>query len=136
MNSWNGDRQANQRSTAVFSILQYYVLTAMSSFTLTSAALFLPLSSLWASASFSSRSRPSKAQFRGQEISESQESRSTMPMLEYHKLQDPLSRTDSLASRMTSGVPSPHYELRHESNGDLEAQGLAGTGASIRRELE
>ena len=108
----------------------------MSSFTLTTTALFLPLSSLWASASLDSRFRQARDQSYGPQMFDSHGTRSTKPMLEQHKLQGPLSSTDSRNSHLTSGLPSPRHELHHGGIEDLEAQGLAGTRDFTRRELE
>ncbi|KAL2048535.1 hypothetical protein N7G274_000447 [Stereocaulon virgatum] len=101
----------------LFSVLQFCVSSPqIGSNTLTSAAIFLPLSSLWASASLDSHFADSKAQhFSGKTIS-SYATKSSGPMEE----------------RKTANVP--RHDNGHMMYRDLEAQGLAGTGDFVGKE--
>jgi len=108
----------------------------MNSYTLTAVALFLPLSSLWASASLDSRFRQSKQSIFSPQMIGSQGSRSTAPMVDRNNIAGPVSPANTSGTRISSGMASPGRLDQHGLFRDLEAQGLAGTGEFARRELE
>ncbi|KAK0515681.1 hypothetical protein JMJ35_001715 [Cladonia borealis] len=119
---------------AIFGILEFCVSSPnISSNVLTSTAIFLPLSSLWASASLDSRFADSKAQNFSRKMITSYATGSSAPIANHETMKGPLSpaNTDNTrASSHSSNVHSGHQQLALE---DLEAQGLAGTGAFLEK---
>lgn len=107
----------------------------MNSYTLTAVALFLPLSSLWASASLDMRFRQSKQNHFSPQMLGSEGSRSTAPMVECNNVTGPVSPANISETRISYGMLSPGHLDQHGVLRDLEAQGLAGTQEFAPREL-
>ena len=115
------------RVLAVLSISQYWVsLPAMSSNALTACAIFLPLSSLWASASIDNRSGAMKQQRKG--IAD-MPSGFTNPSTLRQTSTGPLSSTVTAISTRSGGgglwSTSPKELGERGVAEDLEKQGLA-----------
>ena len=115
--------------------MSFYVGAGLDSFELTSVALSLPLSSLWASASLDGRFRQSKQNNFGPQVIESHGGRSTGPMINRNGA-GAISPADTANTHVTSHVSSPRSANQHGGLQDLEAQGLAGTGDFVRKDLE
>jgi len=111
---------------AIFSILQYFVhLPAMASNVLTLVVIFLPLSSLWASASTTSQgSQPVKhrSRFMGSLTSRLG---SMGPIVAGKDLNGPLSPSDTPTTKISSFSP-PNSARTSKMYRDLEAQGMHG----------
>ena len=123
---------------AIFSVLQYVVDNpAMSSNELTMAAIFLPLSSLWASASIRNRSSsPEGCLNHEKKFFFGHGSRSTGPLVDQQVLDKkiPPSPTDtSKTDSMFSSLPSPRRTHEQEVFKDMEHQGLAVDGHHFTR---
>ena len=116
--------------------MSFYVGASLASFVLTAVALSLPLSSLWASASLDGRFRQSRQNNFSPQIIGSQGSRSTGPLANRKDFTGPLSPTFTMSTRITSGLSSPRDGDQHQAFRDLEAQGLAGIGEFVRKEVE
>ncbi|KAL8770636.1 MAG: hypothetical protein Q9209_003704 [Squamulea sp. 1 TL-2023] len=115
---------------AVFSIIKYFVdLPSMDSNVLTLVTIFLPLSSLWASASLDYRKKPSaKPDFHGKVLG-SNGSSTTGPLVNEKSLAGPLSPTDTATSISScSNPPSPSNARDQGLNVDLEAQKMVELG--------
>lgn len=111
---------------ALFSALQYAVSNpALSSNTLTCVAIFLPLSSLWASASLDSRFQASKEKNYGNKVFPSYLSAST-GQPDGRNTNGPLSPANT--ENTGSGAHSPHNVGQRQALRDLEAQGMVDTG--------
>ncbi|KAG8526957.1 uncharacterized protein KY384_008386 [Bacidia gigantensis] len=113
----------------VFSILQYFAFPAASSNALTACAVFLPLSSLWASASVNSNSRGNRISISDFPLG----SRSTKTG--YKAKPDPLESTHTTTTIRFSGSTSQLYSPKDSSTqqvqDDLEKQGLTDTAHFI-----
>ena len=113
---------------AIFSIVQYYGSPGLSSEVLTMVVIFLPLSSLWASANVSSRVQQSvgadiRRQMLGNDQTDSSSGASSSGALLREKLGSPLSPPRSFIT--TPGKTTDYKGPRHGSiDDDLEAQGL------------
>ncbi|CAD6583147.1 MAG: hypothetical protein ASARMPREDX12_001187 [Alectoria sarmentosa] len=116
---------------ALFSTVQYAVSNpALYSNALTCVAIFLPLSSLWASASLDSRFQASKEQHYGNKVIPSYLSAST-GRPDGRSINDPLSPTNTENTGASgSGARSPHNIGQRQALGDLEAQGMVEIGNS------
>ena len=119
----------------IFCIMSFYVGASLASFVLTTVALSLPLSSLWASASLDGRFRQSKQSNFSPPMIGSHGSGSTGPMIGRNTAEGTLSPTYTANTRVTSGLSSPRHGEHHQMFRDLEAQGLAGAGEFTRKEL-
>lgn len=109
---------------AIFSILQYTTsIPSMDSNVLTLVAIFLPLSSIWASSSGTGRT---------QAIVESDQqpnyynsfTGSARPLVDYKNPKAPSSPTNTATTRISSSLPSPAHPTQQDMYLDLEAQGL------------
>ncbi|KAL8730940.1 MAG: hypothetical protein Q9166_003730 [cf. Caloplaca sp. 2 TL-2023] len=112
---------------AAFSIIEYFVsLPSMDSNVLTLVTIFLPLSSLWASASLNHRKKPStESRFHGQSLG-SNGNVSTGPLIDEKLLIAPLSPSETATSRPShSNPPSPTNNRDQNQHVDLEAQKVA-----------
>lgn len=109
---------------ALFSILQYFVNSPeLASLVMTLVAIFLPLSSLWASANISSRSQPTiDAEIRQNIVGSGGNKSSPAPFLQ-RQPHGPGSPTNSENTRASenSVLPRNHHQ---NIDDDLEAQGL------------
>ncbi|KAL9124036.1 MAG: hypothetical protein Q9175_008269 [Cornicularia normoerica] len=117
--------------SALFATLQYAVNNpALYSNALTCVAIFLPLSSLWASASLVSRFQASKEQHYGNKMIPSSLSASTGHP-DGRISHGPLSpmNTESIGAG-DSGAHSPHNIGQRQALRDLEAQGMVEIGDS------
>ena len=97
----------------------------MSSNVLTLCAIFLPLSSLWASANISSRSQPSINIGVGHNPLGSDHTGSSQPLVSAKTLKAPLSPTNTdttRASKISIVAPSDHLDIYR----DLEAAEVDG----------
>ncbi|KAF6230161.1 hypothetical protein HO133_004500 [Letharia lupina] len=114
---------------ALFSTLQYAVNNpALYSNALTCVAIFLPLSSLWASASLDSRFQASKEQHYGNKMVPSSLSAST-GRPDARTINGPLSPTNTENTGTSgSGARSPQNIGQRQALRDLEAQGMVDTG--------
>ncbi|KAF6240344.1 hypothetical protein HO173_001955 [Letharia columbiana] len=114
---------------ALFSTLQYAVNNpALYSNALTCVAIFLPLSSLWASASLDSRYQASKEQHYGNKMVPSSLSAST-GRPDGRTINGPLSPTNTENTGASgSGAHSPQNIGQRQALRDLEAQGMVDTG--------
>ncbi|KAL8995844.1 MAG: hypothetical protein Q9169_004496 [Polycauliona sp. 2 TL-2023] len=109
---------------AIFSIIGYFVdLPSMDSNVLTLVTIFLPLSSLWASASLDYRKKPSeKPKYTGKLLVTSATG-STGPLINEKCLIGPLSPSETATSRSShSNPPSPSNIRDQGIHVDLEAQ--------------
>lgn len=115
--------------TALFSTVQYAVDNpALYSNALTCVAIFLPLSSLWASASLDSRFQASKEQNYGNKMIPSYLTASTGPP-DGKTSNNPLSPANTeITGASVSGAHSPHNTGQRQALGDLEAQGMVEAG--------
>lgn len=114
---------------ALFSTLQFAVSNpALYSNALTCVAIFLPLSSLWASASLDSRFQASRErQFGNTMIPSNLLASAGRP--EGRTINGPLSPTTTEnIGASGSGAYSPHYLGQRQALGDLEAQGMVEIG--------
>lgn len=117
---------------ALFSLLQYAVSNpALYSNALTCVAIFLPLSSLWASASLDGRFQASKEQhYGGNKMIPSFLTAST-GRSDGKTANNPLSPTDTEKNGASgSGAHSPHNTGQGQAHRDLEAQGMVDIGSS------
>ncbi|KAL8820657.1 MAG: hypothetical protein Q9191_007468 [Dirinaria sp. TL-2023a] len=107
---------------ALFSILQYFVDSPeLASLVMTLVAIFLPLSSLWASASISSRSQPTfDAEIRQKIVGSGGNKSSPTPFLQGQP-HGPGSPTNSEDTRASENSVHNHHQ---NIDDDLEAQGL------------
>ncbi len=114
---------------ALFSIIQYAVSNpALYTNALTCVAIFLPLSSLWASASLDSRFQASKEQQYGNKMIPSYLSAST-GRPDCRTTNGPLSPTHTENTGVSgSGAHSPHHIGQRQALRDLEAQGMVEIG--------
>ena len=114
---------------ALFSLVQFAVNTpALYTNTLTCVVIFLPLSSLWASASLDSRFQASKEQHYGNKMISSGLSAST-GRADVRNSNGPLSPADTNRTGASgSGAHSPHNAGQGQALRDLEAQGMVETG--------
>ncbi|KAM0799324.1 mating-type alpha-pheromone receptor PreB [Usnea florida] len=113
---------------ALFSLVQFAVNTpALYTNTLTCVVIFLPLSSLWASASLDSRFQASKEQHYGNKMISSGLSASA-GRADVRNSNGPLSPADTNRTGASgSGVHSPHNAGQGQALRDLEAQGMVET---------
>ena len=112
--------------SALFSTLQYAVSNpALYSNALTCVAIFLPLSSLWASASLDSRFQACKEQHYGNKMIPSYLSSTGRPD---GKAINPLSPTNT--ENTGASAHSPHNIGQRQALRDLEAQGMVEIGSS------
>ena len=116
--------------------MSFYVGAALDSFVLVSVALSLPLSSLWASASLDGRFRQSKQKNFGPQMIGSHGGRSTGPMIDRNGKGSPISPANTANTHAASDMSSPRRADQNGGLQDLEAQGLAGTGDFVRKDLE
>ena len=116
---------------ALFSTVQYAVSTpALYTNALTCVVIFLPLSSLWASASLDSRFQASKEQNFGNKMIPSSLSAST-GRPDDRTINGPLSPTYTENTGASgSGAHSPHNIGQRQALRDLEAQGMVEIGNS------
>lgn len=105
----------------------------MSSWVLTSVCIFLPLSSLWASASIDARFQESKEQQFGRKILPNYATGSTTRASEKNS-NNPLSPSHTVTTHISSNAASPRRDSQNMVFRDLEAQGLAGTGEFVGKE--
>ncbi|KAL6715881.1 pheromone alpha factor receptor [Lecanora helva] len=112
----------------VFCVMSFYVGASLDSFVLTTVALSLPLSSLWASAALDGRFRQSQQNNFGPQMIAKRGGRSTGPMADRNTISGPISPTNSSSTRVTSNLSSPRRGDQQGAIRDLEAQGLADTG--------
>ncbi|KAL8844942.1 MAG: hypothetical protein Q9176_000614 [Flavoplaca citrina] len=112
---------------AIFSIIQYSVdLPSMDSNVLTLVTIFLPLSSLWASASLDYRRKSSKQPKLHENLLDSNGTASTGPLINEKLLIGPLSPSETATSRSSqSNPPSPNNIRDQGMHVDLEAQHMA-----------
>ncbi|KAL9127011.1 MAG: hypothetical protein Q9217_004026 [Psora testacea] len=114
---------------AVLSILQYWVNPAMSSNALTAVAIFLPLSSLWASASIDSRTSASKE---SRKVFANYPSGFSEPTTYRQTPSGPVSPAHTATTlRGSDSRSNPSSPGQHQFYSDLEKQGLAGNGDLI-----
>lgn len=118
-------------TSALFATLQYAVNNpALYSNALTCVAIFLPLSSLWASASLDSRFQASKEQHYGNKMIRSYLSAST-GRPDGRTTNGPFSLTyTENTGHSGSGAHSPHNIGQSLALRDLEAQGMVEIGSS------
>ena len=109
--------------------MQYAVSTpALYTNALTCVVIFLPLSSLWASASLDSRFQASKEQHYGNKMISSGLSAST-GRAHGRNSNGPVSPADTdKIGASGSGAHSPHNAGQRQALQDLEAQGMVETG--------
>ena len=114
---------------ALFSLVQFAVNTpALYTNTLTCVVIFLPLSSLWASASLDSRFQASKEQHYGNKMIPRGFSAAT-GRADVRNSNGPLSPAGTNGTGTSgSGVHSPHNAGQGQALQDLEAQGMVETG--------
>ncbi|KAK4698145.1 pheromone alpha factor receptor, partial [Lecanoromycetidae sp. Uapishka_2] len=118
----------------IFVILQYTTqVQAMSSWVLTSVCIFLPLSSLWASASLDSRFQDSKGQNYGGKVLPTYATESTAHT-SGKSFNKPISPSHNSTTHVSSSAASPRRDSQNMVFRDLEAQGLAGTGEFVGKE--
>ena len=112
---------------ALFSTLQYAVSNpALYSNTLTCVAIFLPLSSLWASASLDSRFQVSKEQNYGNKLIPTSYLSNSIGHPDGRITNGPFSPANTVDTG--SGAHSPHNVGQRQAHRDLEAQGMVETG--------
>ncbi|KAL8708680.1 MAG: hypothetical protein Q9220_006505 [cf. Caloplaca sp. 1 TL-2023] len=112
---------------AIFSIIEYFVpLPSMDANVISLVTIFLPLSSLWASASLDHRRKePSQARLQGKLLG-SHGSASTGPLIGDNFLIGPPSPSDTALSTFNSTNPSNHTKTHNTTvYMDLEAQKIA-----------
>ncbi|MCJ1469425.1 hypothetical protein MMC07_008058 [Pseudocyphellaria aurata] len=118
---------------AIFSMLQYFTLIpAMSSNVLTAVTIFLPLSSLWASANMSTRTQPTSVpstpaskstRFSLKKFfSNSSSSGSAGPLITHKIFEGPLSPSGTVMTRFSNSSIPMHGDILRD---DLEKQDLA-----------
>lgn len=98
---------------------------------LTAVAIFLPLSSLWASASLDSRFGELKAQNFSPKIIPSYATRSSGLMEEGKDAKGPLSPSNTDSTRMSAISANALHGNGQMMHQDLEAQGLTGAEKSV-----
>ena len=111
-------------AAAIFSILQYTTsIPSMDSNVLTLVAIFLPLSSIWASSSGIGRA-PATVESERQPNYFNSFTGSARPLVDYKTSKAPLSPTNTATTRISSSLPSPANPTQQDMYLDLEAQGL------------
>lgn len=95
----------------------------MDSNVLTLVAIFLPLSSIWASSSGTGRT-PTSVESDRQPNSFNSFTGSARPLVDYKAAKVPLSPTNTAKTRLSSSLPSPANPAQQDMYLDLEAQGL------------
>ncbi|KAI4248160.1 MAG: hypothetical protein LQ352_006005 [Teloschistes flavicans] len=119
---------------AIFSIIEYFVpVPSMDSNVLSLVVIFLPLSSLWASASNDHRKRyTAQPKFHGKLLG-SDGSALTGPLVGEQFLIEPLSPSATATSRTSHSSLVPPTNTKHgRDDADLEAQQLAELGHQRR----
>ncbi|KAI9880515.1 MAG: hypothetical protein M1830_002555 [Pleopsidium flavum] len=108
---------------AIFSILQYFTdIPEMGSNVLTLVAIFLPLSSIWASSSIDSHHRGSTNPDFPRKLFGSYASGSTGPLVDRKTFNGRLSPAETTNTRISnSSLPSPANAGQHNAYSDLEA---------------
>ncbi|KAL8942578.1 MAG: hypothetical protein Q9216_001560 [Gyalolechia sp. 2 TL-2023] len=109
---------------AIFSIIEYWVpLPSINSHVLTLVTIFLPLSSLWASASVDDRKRSMEQQMGHGKLLRSDGTATPRPLIGAKFLDSPHSPSATATTRTSnSGLPSPTKPHDHHLDFDLEAQ--------------
>ncbi|KAI4231535.1 MAG: hypothetical protein LQ349_005551 [Xanthoria aureola] len=116
---------------AIFSIIQYFVdLPSMDSNVLTLVTIFMPLSSLWASASLDYRKQSTgKPKFHGGILLGSNGTASTGPLVDKKCLVGPLSPSETATSSSSQSNPPSPSNIRDQGvNVDLESQKMVVRG--------
>ncbi|KAI4174915.1 MAG: hypothetical protein LQ343_001942 [Gyalolechia ehrenbergii] len=109
---------------AIFSIIEYWVpLPSIDSHVLTLVTIFLPLSSLWASASVDNRKRSLEQPMVHGKLLSSKSTATTGPLVGEKFLDGPLSPSATATTKTSnSSLPSPAKTHDQHINVDLEAQ--------------